>query len=149
MCITPRIKQLYLSEETTKHIWWHKEGKCDSGDSDIMSHPTDGEAWQALNCFDPKFARDPRNVPLGLSMDGFQLHNTDSSPYSCWPVFVMPYNLLPNKCLTQMFIFLALFILGPKEPKKQMNTFFRPFMEELKEWQGDTSSVIVAATVFL
>jgi hypothetical protein len=24
---------------------WHKEGKHDSEDSDIMSHPADGEAW--------------------------------------------------------------------------------------------------------
>jgi hypothetical protein len=70
-------------------------------------------------------------------MDGVQPHNTDSSPYSCWPVFVMSYNLPPNKCLKQGFIFLALVILGPKEPKKQINIFLRLLMEELKElWQG-------------
>jgi hypothetical protein len=35
------------------------------------------------------------------------------------------------------FIFLALVILGPEEPKKQMNIFLRPLMEELKElWKG-------------
>jgi hypothetical protein len=49
----------------------------------------------------------------------------------------MPYNLPPNKYLKEGFIFLALVILGPKEPKKQMNIFLRPLMEELKElWQG-------------
>jgi hypothetical protein len=49
----------------------------------------------------------------------------------------MPYNLPPNKYLNEGFIFLALVILGPKEPKKQMNIFLRPLMEELKElWQG-------------
>jgi hypothetical protein len=36
----------------------------------------------------------------------------------------MPYNLPPNKYLKEGFIFLALFILGPKEQKKQMNIFF-------------------------
>jgi hypothetical protein len=45
----------------------------------------------------------------------------------------MSYNLLPNKCLKQGFIFLALVILGPKEPKKQMNVFLRPLMKEMKE----------------
>jgi hypothetical protein len=75
--------------------------------------------------FDPEFARDPRSVRLGLSMDGFQPHSDASSPYSCWPVFVIPYNLLPNKCLKQGFVFLALIIPGPKEPKKQMNVFLR------------------------
>jgi hypothetical protein len=48
----------------------------------------------------------------------------------------MPYNLPPNKCLKEGFIFLVLVILGPKEPKKQMDIFLRPLMEELKEqWQ--------------
>jgi hypothetical protein len=45
----------------------------------------------------------------------------------------MSYNLPPNKCLKEWFIFLALVIPGPKEPKKQMNIFLCPLMEELKE----------------
>jgi hypothetical protein len=46
----------------------------------------------------------------------------------------MPYNLPPNKCLKKWFIILDLLILGPKEPKKQMNIIL---CEELKElWQG-------------
>jgi hypothetical protein len=49
----------------------------------------------------------------------------------------VPYNLPPNKFLKQGFIFLALVIPGPKEPKKQMNIFLHPLMEEMKElWQG-------------
>jgi hypothetical protein len=67
---------------------WHKEGKRDSEDDNIMSHPVDAEAWQALDRFDPEFARDPKSVHLGLSMDGFQ-------PYSWWPVFMGTYNLPP------------------------------------------------------
>jgi len=121
--ITPRLKRLFLSEETAKQMRWHKEGKRDSEDSDIMSHPADGEAWQALDRFDPAFARDPRSVRLGLSTDGFEPYSTNSSPYSCWPVFIMPYNLPPNKCLKQGFIFLALVIPGPKHPKKKINMF--------------------------
>jgi hypothetical protein len=135
--ITPRLKRLFLSKETTKQMRWHKEGKRDSEDSDIMSHPADGAAWQALDCFDLEFARDPRSVRLGLSMDGFQPHSTDSSPYSCWPVFVMPYNLPPNIWLKHGFIFLAFVIPGPKELKKQMNVFMQPLFEELKKlWPG-------------
>jgi hypothetical protein len=47
------------------------EGIRDSEDVDIMSHPADVEAWIALDRFDPEFARDPRSVHLGLSMDCF------------------------------------------------------------------------------
>jgi hypothetical protein len=78
---------------------WHKEGIRDSEDVDIMLNLEDVEAWQALDCFDPKFAGDPRSVRLGLSTDGFQPYNSDSTVYSCWSVFVMPFNLPPNKCL--------------------------------------------------
>jgi hypothetical protein len=109
------------------------EGKRDSECPDIMSHPVDSEAWEALDCFDPEFISDPRSIRLGLSRDGFQPHNDANSPYSCWPVFVMSYNLPLNKCLKQGFIFLALVIPGPKEPKKQTNVFLRPLMEEMRE----------------
>jgi hypothetical protein len=43
MPITPRLKQLFLYEEIVKQMMWHQEGKCDSEDSDIMSHPMDGK----------------------------------------------------------------------------------------------------------
>jgi hypothetical protein len=72
--ITPRLEQLFLSEETVKQMRWHKEEKHDSKDVDIMLHPADDEAWQALDHFDPEFARDLRSVRLGLSTNG---------PYSC------------------------------------------------------------------
>jgi hypothetical protein len=70
---------------------------------------------------------------LGLLTDDFHPHDTDSHLYSCWPVFVMPYNLPPNKCLKEGFIFLALVISGPKKPNKEINIFLHPLMEELKE----------------
>jgi hypothetical protein len=97
---------------------WYKEGKRDSEDPDIMSHSADIEAWEALDRFNPSFAWDPRNVCLGLLMNGFHPHSEASSHYSCWPVFNMPYNLPPNKYPKQGFVFLALVILGPKEPRK-------------------------------
>jgi hypothetical protein len=116
---------------------WHKEGIHDSEDPDIMSHPVDAEAWHTLDHFDPEFVRDPRSVRLGLSTDGFQPYSSDSTTYSCWPVFMMLYNLPPNKCLKEGFIFLALVIPGLKEPRKQINIYLRPLMEELKElWQA-------------
>jgi hypothetical protein len=112
---------------------WHKEGIRDSEDANIISHPTDAEAWHALDRFDLEFARDPRSVRLALLMDGFQPYSSDSTVHSCWPVFVMPYNLPPNKYLKEGFVFLALVIPGPKEPKKKINIFLHLLMEELKQ----------------
>jgi hypothetical protein len=62
---------------------WHKEGNRDSEDLDIMSHPTNTEAWEALDRFDPEFARETRSVCLDLSTDGFQPHSEANIPYSC------------------------------------------------------------------
>jgi hypothetical protein len=64
--ITPRLKWLFLCEETVQQMRWHKEGIRDSEDPDIMSHPTDAEAWHDLDRFDPEFVRDSRSVCLGL-----------------------------------------------------------------------------------
>jgi hypothetical protein len=83
MHIAPRLKQLFLYEETTKQMRWHKEEKCDSEYSNIMSHPVDSETWQTLDHFNTEFARDTRSVHLGLSMNGFQPYNTNSSTHSC------------------------------------------------------------------
>jgi hypothetical protein len=60
-----------MCEETAHQIRWHKEGICDSEDANIMLDPTDAKAWHSMNRFDPEFAKDPRSVRLGLSMDGF------------------------------------------------------------------------------
>jgi hypothetical protein len=71
MSITLRLKCLYLPKETVKQMSWHNDGKHDSEEPDIISHPADSEAWEVLDRFDSEFARDPRSVRLGLSTDGF------------------------------------------------------------------------------
>ena len=137
MPITPRLKRLFLTPETAKLMLWHKEGEREIQDPDIMMHPSDGDAWKALDRFDPEFARDARSVRLGLSTDGFTPYDNSSTSYSCWPVFIMPYNPPPNKCMKEGFIFLALIIPGPKHPGKKINVFMQPLIEEFKElWVG-------------
>jgi hypothetical protein len=131
--IMPRLKWLFLCEETTQLMRWHKEEIHDSEDPDIMSHPADAEAWHTLDHFDLEFARDPRSVRLDLSTDGFHPYSSDSIAYSCWPVFTISYNLPPNEYRNEGFIFLGLMIPGPKELRKQMNIYLRLFMEELNE----------------
>jgi hypothetical protein len=80
--ITPRLKRLFLCKEMTQQMRWHKEGIHDSEDVDIMLHHTDVDAWHVLHRFDPKFAKDPRSVCLGLSTNGFQPYSSDRTAYS-------------------------------------------------------------------
>jgi len=37
----------------------------------VMAHPSDGEAWMEFNKLYPNFAKEVRNVRLGLVTDGF------------------------------------------------------------------------------
>jgi hypothetical protein len=109
---------------------WHKEGIREN--DGVMGHPSDGEAWKVLNMFDADFISDARNVRFMLTTDGFDPLSTNSTPYSCWPVFTVPYNLSPSLCIKFEFIFLCLIVTGPKAPGPQINVILKSLIEELK-----------------
>jgi hypothetical protein len=135
MPLTPRVKRLFLSKNTAKHMRWHKEGVRE--DSQVMIHPSDGDAWKALDQFDPEFASEARNIRIGLATDGFSPFNMTSSSYSCWPVFAVPYNLPPHLCMKYDYTFLCLIIPGPSHPGKRLNVMLQPLIEDLKNlWEG-------------
>ncbi|WVZ58502.1 hypothetical protein U9M48_008773 [Paspalum notatum var. saurae] len=139
---------LYLSNAIAHPMRWSKKRKCEH-DDDIMIHPSYGEAWQALDRFDPEFASDPRSIRFGLSTDGFTPFGIGAAPYSCWPVFVVPYNLPPHLCMKEGFVFLAMVILGSRHPGKNLNVFLEPLIEELQElWIGVEAYDVVANEKF-
>jgi hypothetical protein len=135
--IIPWLSRLFLNKEIALHMTWPKNGVRLITDPDIMVHPLDGDAWKAFDEFDPKFANDPRSVRLGLSTDGFTPFNSSASPYSCWPVFIVPYNLPLELVNKEEFMFLALVIPGPEHSGPKLNMFVRPLIEELEQlWRG-------------
>jgi hypothetical protein len=62
--ITPRLKRLFISKRTTRHMRWHKEGIHEN--DGVMGHPSDDEVWKVLSRFDVDFASDARNVRFGV-----------------------------------------------------------------------------------
>jgi hypothetical protein len=114
---------------------WHKEGEHDN--NNVMVHPSDGEAWKALDNFDPNFARDARNVRIGLATDGFTPFTESVASYCCWPVFAIPYNLPPALCMKYEHMFLCLIVPGPDNPRPQLNVMMQLLVDELKQlWVG-------------
>ena len=87
----------------------------------VMVHPSDGEAWKEFDKEYKKFAEEVRNVRLCLATDGFTPFGMIAASYSCWPVFVVPYNLPPEMCMKQSNLILALVIPGPDYPGKTLN----------------------------
>jgi hypothetical protein len=91
----------------------------------------------ALDNFDPEFAQDARNVRIGLATDGFTPFGDNTTCYSCWPVFVVPYNLPLSLCMKYEFIFFCLIIPGPDHLGPKLNVMLKPLIDELKElWNG-------------
>jgi hypothetical protein len=135
MPLTPRMKRLFISKKTTRHMRWHKEGVREN--DQVMVHPSDSEAWKALDDFNSDFTKDAWNVCIRLVTDGFSSYNTSASSYTCWPVFAIPYNLPPALCMKYEYMFLCLIIPGPDHPRSHINVMLKPLIEELKQlWQG-------------
>jgi hypothetical protein len=112
--ITPRLKWLFMSKRTARHMRWHKEGIREN--DRVMGQPSNSEPWKVLDRFNADFANDARNVRFGLATDGFDPFSTNSTPYSCWPIFAVSYNLPSSLCMNFQFVFLCLIIPGPEAP---------------------------------
>ncbi|GJS31370.1 putative reverse transcriptase domain-containing protein [Tanacetum coccineum] len=80
----PRIQCLYKSSHTTNDMIWNATGKCTKPGK--MQHPIDGGAWKKFDTKYPDFAKEPRNVRLGLAANGFNPFGNLSQAYSMWPV---------------------------------------------------------------
>jgi hypothetical protein len=130
MPLTPQMKRLFISKKTARHMRWHNEGVREN--DQVMVHPSDSEAWKTLDNFDPDFARDVRNVHIGLVTDGFMPYNSSAVSYSCWPVFAIPYNLPPALCMKYEYMFLCLIVPSPGHPRPRINVMLKPLIDELK-----------------
>ncbi|GJX86411.1 hypothetical protein Tco_0337185 [Tanacetum coccineum] len=128
--IIPRLQHLYKSSHTAKDMIWHATGKCTEPSK--MQHPVDGGAWKKFDTKYPDFAKEPRNVRLGLAADGFNPFGNLSQAYSMWPVILTTYNLPPWLCMKESSFMLMLLIPGPKSPGKDIDVYLRPLIEDLK-----------------
>ncbi|GJY67535.1 hypothetical protein Tco_0469773 [Tanacetum coccineum] len=128
--IIPRLQRLYKSSHTAKEMTWHATGKCTEPGK--MQHPVDGRAWKNFDTKYPNFAKEPRNVRLGLAADGFNPFGNLSQAYSMWPVILTTYNLPPWLCMKESSFMLTLLIPGPKSPGKDIDVYLRPLIDDLK-----------------
>ncbi|XP_038698007.1 uncharacterized protein LOC119995565 [Tripterygium wilfordii] len=131
--LKPRLKRLYMSSKTSELMKWHANDRIKDG---ALRHPADSEAWKRFDLQYPEFAKDPRNVQLGLASDGFNPFGTLQSVYSTWPVILMPYNLPPWLCMKQPYFILSLLIPGPNGPGNNIDVYLQPLVQELIElWE--------------
>ncbi|CAL9004428.1 unnamed protein product [Prunus brigantina] len=128
-------KDSILKEGVPAKVVWHDARKSVD---DQMSHPADSPSWK-LDDDDkwPEFGKEPRNLILALSSDGFNPHSSLSSRYSCWPVILVIYNLPPWLCMKWKFMMLTLLISGPKQPGNDIDVYLETLIDDLKSlWDG-------------
>jgi hypothetical protein len=123
----PRIQRLFMTEESTKQMTWHKNGKRYSPEK--MVHSFDGEAGQHFDRIHHNKAGKAHNIRVALATDGFNPYGMMAAPYSCWPMFVIPLNLPPGVAFQRQNVFLSLII--PKHPGNNMGVFMEPLFDEL------------------
>jgi hypothetical protein len=107
---------------------WHQSHNAIDG---VMVHPSDGEAWKHFNSVYPHFSAESRNMHFGLCTNRFNPFGSFATPYSCWPVILMVYNLPPGMCMKLEFMFLSTVIPGPSSPGRNIDVCLRPLIDEL------------------
>jgi Transposase family tnp2 len=134
--IIPRLKRLYATSGTSGLMTWHHENKSTDG---MVRHPADSKAWKHVDTtVDPTFAYEPRNVRLGLALDGVNPFGNNSTTWSTWPILLVNYNIPPWLATKKFFVMLGLLIPGPNSvTEPQFDIFMAPLLEELQLlWKG-------------
>jgi hypothetical protein len=79
----------------------------------------------------PEFAIGPRNIRIAMSTDGMNPF-MNSSTHSTWPIVLMILNLTPWLCSKRKYIIMIGQIPGPQPNRNDIDTYFRPMVEDLK-----------------
>ncbi|XP_060200861.1 uncharacterized protein LOC132629147 [Lycium barbarum] len=127
--LIPRLKRLFMCSKTADKLRWHDEERSKDGK---LRHPADGQAWKDFDSLHPDFAKDSRNLRLGLASDGFNPFRTMSISHSTWPVVLIVYNFPPWMSMKQEYCMLSLLIFGPRSPGNDIDIYLQPLKEELK-----------------
>ncbi|XP_074373719.1 uncharacterized protein LOC141714076 [Apium graveolens] len=129
--IISRFKRMFKSPDTVEQLIWNSKQRSNDGQ---MRHPTDSPSWRNIDYRWPSFDSDPRNLRLALGADGINPFNNGlSNRYSCWPVVLLAYNLLPWLCMKRKFIMLSILIPGPHEPGNDIDVYLDSLIDDLKK----------------
>ena len=80
----------------------------------------------------PDFGVEPRNLRLGLTIDGMNLFGNLSTNHSLWLVLLTIYNLSPWLCMKRKYILLSMMISGPRQPGNDIGVYISPLINDLR-----------------
>ena len=111
---------------------WRKRLRVDGLLSDIY----DGRVWSDfMNPGGVPFLSVPYNLALSINVDWFQPFK--HSTYATGAIYMAIQNLPRDERYNRENVMLIGVIPGPREPKKEMNSYLRPLVKELNQlWDG-------------
>jgi hypothetical protein len=107
--IIPGIHALFQSRERAQLMSWHHGSERTDGFGRVLA---DCRAWKQFDDLYPWFRRDPRNLRLGLSLDGISHFSQRASTWTMWPIFLVNYNIPPWLAFKPENIFLSMILPG-------------------------------------
>ena len=133
--IVPSSIRMFKGFENAKNFRWHAIDRKDDG---ILRHLADTPSWRLTDDMWPTFGSEPRNLRLGLSIDGINPFEDLLITYSCWPVITTIYNLPPWLCMRRKYLMLTMIISCPKQPRYDINTYLAPLIDDLQMlWEDE------------
>ena len=135
--LIPLLQRMFSSKRLSKLNVWHHFHKSEDGK---MRHTADSPQWNFVHTeLEPEagndtFGKDPRDMHLGLALDGMNPYSEKHSTQSLTPVIVFNYNLPPWMVTKKYFVMLCLLI-----PTKlsltgsNIDVFIQPLVDELQQ----------------
>lgn len=142
--LIPQLQALYqnlsmINKLKYRALFKHKQG--------VVQDIFDGQHYrllcrQRLHPDRPyRFFGDPRDLALGLSLDGFSMFKRRRKGNStAWPLIIVNYNLPPTIRTHLENVICVGVIPGPKQ-FKDLNSFLIPLLEELLELDSGVETV--------
>lgn len=129
--LIPRLQRMFSTPLQASFMTAH--ARLASTD-DAMRGAYDSHQWKFINWrWWHDFAKEDRNLRLGLATDGVNPFSIKRSTHSTWPVLIFNYNLPPWLATKKHFVILSLIIPGKRSVTGEcFDTYLQPLVEELQ-----------------
>lgn len=130
----PRLRLQYRDAARAEVLTGYRRSLEQSDSTHEVRDFFDGHLFRDFHLRELGLFKDPHDIALHLSLDGFQL--TNMSNHEVTPVIFLNLNLPPQERYKVDNILAGMLIPGPKKPKV-LDTFLRPLVNELNNLGGN------------
>ena len=128
--IIPRFKRLFANGDDAKDFTFHANGRNYDG---MLCHSDDFSQWKKINHFYPNFRKEARNLRLRLGANGMNSFGSLSTNHTSWPILLGSFNLSPWLCMKRKYMMLSMMILGPRQPRNDIDVYLSPLIEDFRK----------------